>query len=55
MAGENNDVLSLTTASSAFFCDSDPLTTGMFSLLLPTTEDDIKQVSETVKTPGVSK
>ncbi|XP_031562766.1 Krueppel-like factor 12 isoform X2 [Actinia tenebrosa] len=43
MAGDNFDVLSITTASSVFFCDSDPITTGMYSLLLPTTEEEIKQ------------
>lgn len=46
MDGDNYDVLSFTTASSVFLCDSDPLTTGMYSLLLPTTEEEVKQVRE---------
>lgn len=42
MAGEN---LSSTAVAGFFGESTDPLTTGMYSLLLPVTEEDIKQVS----------
>lgn len=46
MAGEN---LISTATSGLFNGKIDPLSSGMYSLLLPVTEEDIKQVNFTYK------